>query len=132
MIAAVLDGQATTPGPPMKSAVRGWCLCFLAWLAPISDGDLNGPLLGAADDVEVDGAALRGLERVEQLVGGADRVTCAAHNQVALREAGACGWAVFLHVADEQAVGVGQADGAAEPPGHVVRGDGKAEPRRLR
>ena len=56
-------------------------------------------------------------------------LTRGRHDQVALGETGAGGRAVVHHVADEQAVGVGQADGAAQPPGHVVRRDGHAEPR---
>src|SRR6202042_3652174 len=46
-----------------------WELQRLAvgWLAAISERDLDGPLVGAADDVECDGAALRGMQRVEQV-----------------------------------------------------------------
>ena len=117
---------------PAGSAVRCGCLFSVIWLAVISEGDLNGPFVGAADDVELDGAAPCGLECVEQVVGGVYRVARGRHDQVALGDTRAGGRAVLGHVADEQAIGVGQADGAAEPPGHVVRRDGNAEPGRLR
>jgi hypothetical protein len=35
----------------------------------ISEGDLSGQFAGAADEVELDGAARCGLEGVEQVVG---------------------------------------------------------------
>src|SRR5215831_13529370 len=43
----------------------------LARLASTVEGDLNGPFLRAADDTQLDGAAPRGLERIEQVVGRA-------------------------------------------------------------
>lgn len=139
-IAAVIAFDATTIAAwhaarctvgSASSAVRRGRLSSVVWLAVISEGDLNGPFVGAADDVELDGAARCGLECVEQVVGGGYRVTRGGHDQVALGETCAGGRAVLHHVADEQAIGVGQPDGAAEPPGHVVRRDGNAEPRRL-
>ena len=56
-------------------------------------------------------------------------LTRGRHDQVAAGESCAGGRAVVGHVADEQAVGVGQADGAAQPPGDEVRRDANAEPR---
>ena len=111
------------------SEFSGGCLCLVVWLAAISEGDLDGLFVGAADDGELDGAARCGLECVEQVVGGAYRVTRGRYDQVALGESCAGGRAVVDYVADEQAVGVGQADGAAQPPGDEVRRDGDAEPR---
>jgi hypothetical protein len=49
--------------------VRCGCLCSVIWLAVISEGDLSGQFAGAADEVELDGAARCGLECVEQVVG---------------------------------------------------------------
>ena len=97
-------------------------------VAVISQGDLNGPLFGAADEVELDGAALCGLECVEQVIRAVYRLTGSRHDQVALGDASASGRAVLYHALDEQAVGVGQAYGAAESPGHMVGRDGDAEP----
>src|SRR5947199_111390 len=62
----------------------------------------------------------------------ADRLTCGRHDQVALGETSPGGRAVLGYLADEQALGVGQADGAPEPPGDVAGGDGDAKPRRCR
>ena len=45
-------------------------------------------------------------------------------------QASARGRAVFGYLADEQAVGVGETDGAPQPPGHVAGSDRDAELRR--
>jgi len=67
--------------------------------------------MSAADDGQLQGDA---LERIEQVVECADRLTCGRHDQVALGQTRAGRPAVMPHLADEQAVGVGQADGAAQ------------------
>src|SRR5712672_3157018 len=112
-----------------SSAARCGCLCSAVWLAVVFEGDLDGLFVGAADDGECDGAASCGLECVVQVVGGAYRLAGGRGDQVAPGECCAGGGAVVGHVADEQAVGVGQADGAAQPPGDEVGRDGDAEPR---
>src|SRR5215831_7708527 len=105
-------------------------LRLLARLTFGAERYLQGPLVGAAHEGQLDGAAACRLERVEQVIGAADRLARGRHDQVALRETGPGGRAVPSHLADEQALGVGQADGAPEPPGDVARGDGDAKPRR--
>ena len=62
------------------------------------------------------------------------RVSDAAHrlarsrdDQVAPLEPGAGPGTVLGYLLDEQAFAVGQADGPAQPPGHVTRGDGDAK-----
>ena len=118
--------QAVKPGRPCAGPLRTFCL--VVWPAVISEGDLNGPFVGAADDGELDGAARRGLECVEQVVGGAYRLTRGHQRSGRPGRVLRGRRAVLNHVADEQAVSVGQAHGTAEPPGHVVRRDGDAEP----
>src|SRR5262249_50079998 len=103
-------------------------LCVLARLAVTAEGDLNDPFIGAAHDGQLDGAAACALERTDQVVGRAYWLTRGRYDQVALGEARAGGRGVLHHLADEQAVGVGQADGTAEPPGDVAGGYGDAEP----
>src|SRR5215831_20316345 len=85
-------------GPPgtytSRSAgrVRGsWPgkLRALVRLAVTAEGDLNDPFVGAADDGQLDGAATRGLERIEQVVVRAYRLARGRHDQVALGEPGA-------------------------------------------
>ena len=51
-------------------------------------------------------------------------------DQVAGRQAGARGRAVLGYPADEQALGVEQADGAPQPPGHMAGSDRDTELRR--
>ena len=88
---------------------------------------LHGPFVGAAHDAEFEGAALRPLECIEQVVDTADRLARGCHDQVARGEAGAGGGTVFGYLVDEQPFGVGQADGAAQPPGYLTGGDGDAK-----
>ena len=59
-----------------------------------------------------------------------NRLAGGRHDQVAAGEAGLGGRAVLGHVADEQALSVGQADGAPHPPGHVAGSDRDTELRR--
>src|SRR6266851_929076 len=116
----------------MPAISAGGGLCLLARLAGIAEADLDGPFVGAADDSQLDGATRCGLERIEQVVWCAGRLTCGCHDQVAPGEARAGGRAVIHYLADEQAVCLGQADCAAEPPGDGPGSDGDAEPRRCR
>src|ERR1700733_4951865 len=77
-------GRRPGRAPGRRRGLRELQRLAVVWLAAISERDLDGPLVGAADDVECDGAALRGMQRVEQVVGGAYRVTRGRHDQVAL------------------------------------------------
>src|SRR5712691_6818690 len=86
---------------------RGW-LCLLVWLAVLAEHYLDGAFVGAPHDLQLDGAAARGLERFEQVIDGAGRPACGGHDQVALCEAGAGGGAGLGYLMDEQAFGVGQ------------------------
>src|SRR5258708_25789735 len=124
-------------GRPPRSTLFPYTTLFgsggrLCVVAGVGEGDLEGPLAGAADDVEFEGAAACRRERVEQVIGGAGWLARGRHDQVARAEAGAGGGAGCRDLADEQAVGVGEADGPAQPPGPLPRGDGDAQPRRWR
>jgi len=57
----------------------------------LGEGDLEGPLAGAADDVEFEGAAACRREGVEQVIGCAGWLARGRHDQVARGEAGAGG-----------------------------------------
>jgi hypothetical protein len=52
-------------------------------LVGIGEGDLQGPLVGAAHDPQLEGAAPRRREGVEQVIGRADGPACGRHDQVA-------------------------------------------------
>ncbi len=94
---------------------------------------LDGPLVGTAHHVQLNRARLgRCLQRVEQVIRVAYRAARGRHDQVALGQTGPGGRAVVFHPADEQAVGLRQADRTAQPPGHVTRGQRHAQPRRRR
>ena len=92
-------------------------------LAALAEGHLNCPFVGAAQDVQLERAAVSCLERVEQTVGCANRPARGRYDQVPLCEAGVGGRAVLHYLTDEQALGVGEAHGAPEPPGHVPGSD---------
>jgi len=77
-------------------------------------------------DVQLDGVA-GGLERAGQVVDGADWLAGGRHDQVAGCQASARGRAVFGYLADEQALGVGETDGAPQPPGHMAGSDRDAK-----
>src|SRR5690348_9586067 len=111
---ALRRGDHREPRRSASAASRG--LYLLVRLAVTAEGDLNDPFVGAADDSQLDAAAACGPERIEQVVGCANWLTGGRHDQVALGEARAGGRSVLHYLADEQAVGVGQADGPAEPP----------------
>src|ERR1700742_4893370 len=72
--AVLARGGCATGSAGSPSGACG-CSCSVTWLAVISEGDLDGPFVGASDDVELDGAAPCGLECVGQVVGGVYRVT---------------------------------------------------------
>src|SRR5580704_3062038 len=97
-------------------------LCFPFRLAVLAECHLNAALLGAAQDVQLDGVAGR-PERAGQVVDGADWLACGRYDQVAGGQASTRGWAVFGYIADEQALDVGEADGASQPPGHMAGSD---------
>jgi hypothetical protein len=65
--------QAPAPAGPER----------LLLLVGIGEGDLEGPLVGAAHDPQLEGAAPRRREGVEQVVGGADWPSRGRHDQVA-------------------------------------------------
>src|SRR5258708_39028227 len=116
-------------GRPPRSTLFPYTTLFgsggrLCVVAGVGEGDLGGPLAGAADDVEFEGAAACRRERVEQVIGGAGWLARGRHDQVARGEAGAGGGAGGCDRADEPAGGVRGADGPARAPGHVARGDG--------
>ena len=108
------------PGGPLPGE-RG-CLGFPVRLAVLAECYLDASFVGAAQDVQLDGVAGR-LERAGQVVDGADRLAGGRHDQVAGCQASARGRAVFGYLADEQALGVGQTDGAPQPPGHMAGSD---------
>ncbi len=104
----------------------------MAACAVLAEYHVDGALLGAAQDGQLEGAAgRRRAQRAEQVVDGADGLARGRDDQVAAGQAGLGGRAVLGDLADEQAVGVRQADRAAQPPGHVAGSDGDAELRRL-
>jgi DNA-binding NarL/FixJ family response regulator len=106
-------------------------LCFRGGLAVLAEDHVHAALLGAAQDGQLDGAAgCRRPQRGEEVVGGAGGLARDRHDQVAPGQAGPRGRAVILNLADEQAVGLGEADRAAQPPGHVAGGDRHAQARR--
>ena len=80
-------------------------------LAVLAESHLDAALVGAAQDVQLDGVAGR-LERAGQVVDGADWLAGRRHDQVAGGQASARGRAVIGYLADEQALDVGEADGA--------------------
>jgi len=92
-----------------------------AGLASAAERDLDGPLVGAAHDGELDRPTRGGrLQRVKQVVRVAHRLARGRHDQVALGQAGLGRRAVVLDAADEHALGLRQADRAAQPPGDVT------------
>src|SRR5215467_16406762 len=99
------------PGSWMGRFLSGGWLGGLGW---VGEGDLEGPLVGAAHDAEFYGLAMCRRERIEQVIGRGCRPARGRHDQVARREAGAGGRTVLDDLADEQAVGFGEADGAAQ------------------
>ena len=119
-------------GPPTHWHLPRRGLRLLARLAVAAERHLQGTFVGAAHELQLDGAALRRLERVEQVIGTVYGLARGRHDQVALSEAGPGGRAVLGHLADEQALGVRQADGAPEPPGDVAGSYGDAKPWRHR
>jgi membrane protein DedA with SNARE-associated domain len=102
-----------------------------AGLRSAAERHLDGPLVGAPDHVQLNRAAGSGcLQRVEQVVRVAHRPARGPHDQVALGQAGLAGRAVLFYPADEHALGLGQADRPAQPPGHVPGCQRHAQPRR--
>lgn len=102
-----------------------------AGLRSAAERHLDGPLVGAADHGELNRAARSSrLQRVEQVVRVAHRPARGRHDQVALGQASLGGRAVVFHPADQHAVGLRQADRAAQPPGHVTRRQRHAQPGR--
>src|SRR5262249_57267355 len=77
----------------------------LRLLALAAERHLQGTFLGAAHELQLDGAALRRLERVEQVIGGAYRLARGRHDQVALSETGPGRPAVLGHVPGERPPG---------------------------
>jgi EmrB/QacA subfamily drug resistance transporter len=121
--AAVTSLQAVTRARAARLRVLG----LLAALAALGEHDLDGPLVGAAHDVELEGATPRRLQHLEQVIDRGDRAAGCRHDQVALGEASPRRRAVVGDLTDEEAVGLGQAHGAAEPLGHVPGGDDDAK-----
>src|SRR5258708_8975290 len=62
-----LDADTARDQPGLPRLLR-----FRGLLAVVAEHHLDGPLIGTAHDAELDRAAARRLERVEQVVGGAD------------------------------------------------------------
>src|SRR5258708_17653031 len=63
-----LDADTARDQPGLPRLLR-----FRGLLAVVAEHHLDGPLIGTAHDAELDRAAARRLERVEQVFGGADR-----------------------------------------------------------
>src|SRR5260370_19667393 len=61
-----LDADTARDQPGLPRLLR-----FRGLLAVVAEHHLDGPLIGTAHDAELDRAAARRLERVEQVVGGA-------------------------------------------------------------
>jgi membrane protein DedA with SNARE-associated domain len=102
-----------------------------AELGSAAERHLDGALVGAAEHGELDRAARPGrLQRVEQVVRVAHRPARGRHDQVALGQPRLGGRTVVFHPADEHAIGLRQADRAAQPPGYVTRRQRHAQPGR--
>ena len=113
------SGQVSSPG-------TGWNLCFPFRLAVLAECHLNAAFVGAAQDVQLDGVVGR-LERAGQVVDGAYWLAGGRQDQVAGCQASAAGWAALFYPVDEQALDVGEADGAPQPPGHMAGSDRDAK-----
>ena len=90
-----------------------------------SDG--HAALLGAADQLDLVGAVDR-REGGEQVVTIGDGLAGGLDDEVARLDPGRLGRAALLDATDQDAVTLRQADGSAQPPGDMRRGDRDAEP----
>src|SRR6202044_1333777 len=98
--------------PRLRDGLRaGQRSARASWRSALAEGHLDGPLVGAAQDLQLERATAGRLERVEQVVPGAYRAGPGRHDQVALGEAGPRGRTVVCDVPDEQALGLRQAHG---------------------
>src|SRR6266851_12846 len=105
----------------LSADLRSSCLLFS--LAALAEHDLDRPFIGAADDAQLESAAACHRQRVEQVIDRVYRLAPGRHDQVPLGQAGACGRAAFRHIPDKHPLGIGEAHGAPEPPGHVPGSD---------
>lgn len=87
---------------------------------------MDGALLGSADHFEID-RALRRCEGVEQIINPAGRLPRSLCDEIAFSDAGRRGWAALLHLANEQALHIWQANCTSQPPRHVRRGNSDPE-----
>jgi hypothetical protein len=91
---------------------------------------IDGPLVSAAQDFQLDNTVGCRLERLEQIIRVSNRSAGRLHNQVARFQPGPRRWAVILDKSDQQAFGIGKPHGAPHATGHIDRGyaDPKTRP----
>ena len=82
---------------------------MLAGLAGLADHHMNCPFAGRAHHVQLEGVTGSGLERAGHVVDRGYRPARADTIRSPMCEAGACGRAALPHLANEQALGVGEA-----------------------
>ena len=97
-------------------------------VAVVAATDLDGPLVGAAHELDLERELERG-ERREQVVGVGDRLPAGLDDQVAGLDPGRRREAAVLDATDEDAVTLGQPDRSAHPPRDMRWRDGHAEAR---
>src|SRR6266508_1192362 len=127
-------GRRLPPGPtPLwqdRRRVRSGRADVL-WPA-LTEADGHGALLDAADDAERQAPAAHPVQRRVELVGVGHRLAVDRHDQVAGLDARVARRAALLDDPDQQALALGQADRAAQLPGHASRRDADAKARPCR
>jgi hypothetical protein len=87
---------------------------------------VDGALLGSADHFEID-RALRRCKGIEQIVNPAGRLPRSLCDEIAFSDAGRRSWATLLHLANEQALHIRQANCTSQSPRHVRGGNSDPE-----
>ena len=82
---------------------------------------VDGPLLGAAENHQLDHTVGCRLERLEQIVHATNGLASRLHDQVAGCEPGTRRWTVVLHKANQQTLSIRQTDGAPQASGNMRR-----------